>query len=109
MCRSAARYGLPKAVRPGIMLDSRPGEAQFPTSPALNGNLMILADINVYGQTLAWGDLGIIGLLVLLEGALSIDNAWVLGLLAKRLPKEQQKKALTYGLIGAFVFRFIAV
>ena len=70
---------------------------------------MILADIDVYGQTLAWGDLGIIGLLVLLEGALSIDNALVLGLLAKRLPKEQQKKALTYGLVGAFVFRFIAV
>jgi YkoY family integral membrane protein len=47
--------------------------------------------------------------LVLLEGALSIDNALVLGLLAKRLPKEQQKKALTYGLVGAFAFRFIAV
>lgn len=70
---------------------------------------MILADLNLYGQTIAWGDLGIVGLLVLLEGALSIDNALVLGLLAKRLPKEQQKKALTYGLVGAFVFRFIAV
>lgn len=70
---------------------------------------MILADLAIYGQTAAWGDLGIIGLLVLLEGALSIDNALVLGLLAKRLPKEQQKKALTYGLIGAFAFRFMAV
>jgi YkoY family integral membrane protein len=70
---------------------------------------MILADLNLYGQTVAWGDLAIVGLLVLLEGALSIDNALVLGLLAKRLPKEQQKKALTYGLIGAFAFRFIAV
>lgn len=70
---------------------------------------MILADLAFYGQTAAWGDLGIIGLLVLLEGALSIDNALVLGLLAKRLPKEQQKKALTYGLIGAFAFRFMAV
>jgi YkoY family integral membrane protein len=70
---------------------------------------MILADVNLYGQTLAWGDLAIVGLLVLLEGALSIDNALVLGLLAKRLPKEQQKKALTYGLVGAFAFRFIAV
>jgi YkoY family integral membrane protein len=29
--------------------------------------------------------------------------------LAKRLPQEQQRKALTYGLVGAFVFRFIAV
>ncbi len=69
----------------------------------------MLAAIEFFGQTLDWGDLGMIGLLVLLEGALSIDNALVLGLLAKRLPKEQQRKALTYGLIGAFVFRFIAV
>jgi YkoY family integral membrane protein len=69
----------------------------------------MLAAIDIYGQTLDWSDLGMIGLLVLLEGALSIDNALVLGLLAKRLPKEQQRKALTYGLIGAFVFRFIAV
>ena len=63
----------------------------------------------VWGQEVGWGDLGIVGLLVLLEGVLSIDNALVLGLLAKRLPKQQQSKALTYGLIGAFVFRFIAI
>src|SRR5690349_16706613 len=69
----------------------------------------MIASLELFGQTLDWGDLGIIGLLVLLEGALSIDNALVLGLLAKRLPKEQQRKALTYGLVGAFVFRFIAV
>ena len=69
----------------------------------------MLAVIEFFGQTLDWSDLGMIGLLVLLEGALSIDNALVLGLLAKRLPKDQQRKALTYGLIGAFVFRFIAV
>ncbi|MGL4514198.1 MAG: TerC family protein [Lacipirellulaceae bacterium] len=61
------------------------------------------------GQDMAWGDLGVVGLLVLLEGVLSIDNALVLGILAKRLPKEQRSKALTYGLVGAFVFRFIAV
>src|SRR5947208_7023418 len=45
----------------------------------------------------------------MLEGVLSIDNALVLALLAKRLPKSQQAKALTYGLLGAFVFRFIAI
>jgi YkoY family integral membrane protein len=33
----------------------------------------------------------------------------VLGLLAKRLPKNEQPKALLYGLAGAFIFRFIAV
>ncbi len=54
-------------------------------------------------------DLGIILFLVFLEGVLSIDNAVVLALLARTLPKEQQKKALTYGLIGAYVFRFAAI
>lgn len=63
----------------------------------------------ILGQEFAWADIFTIGLLVLLEGALSIDNALVLGLLAKRLPKEQRSRALTYGLVGAFAFRFIAV
>ena len=63
----------------------------------------------VYGQTFSYQDFGVIALLILLEGVLSIDNALVLALLAKRLPKSQQAKALTYGLIGAFVFRFIAI
>lgn len=49
------------------------------------------------------------GLLVFLEGILSIDNALVLALLARHLPKEQQKKALTYGLFGAVFFRLIAL
>src|SRR3954469_18906825 len=63
----------------------------------------------MFGQTFDPHDLVIIGLLIVLEGVLSIDNALVLGLLAKRLPKHQQSHALTYGLIGAFVFRFIAI
>ncbi len=61
------------------------------------------------GQTFAMPDLATIGLLVLLEGVLSIDNALVLGLLAKRVPKPLRKRALTYGLVGAFVFRFLAI
>jgi YkoY family integral membrane protein len=40
---------------------------------------------------------------------LSIDNALVLGLLARKLPKSQQRRALTYGLVGAFVFRVISI
>jgi YkoY family integral membrane protein len=60
-------------------------------------------------QTLGAQDLAVVALLVLLEGMLSIDNALVLGLLAKRLPKNEQGKALWYGLAGAFVFRFLAV
>jgi YkoY family integral membrane protein len=63
----------------------------------------------MFGQTFDLHDLVIIGLLVVLEGVLSIDNALVLGLLAKRLPKRLQGKALTYGLIGAFVFRVVAI
>jgi YkoY family integral membrane protein len=69
----------------------------------------LLFDIPTFGQTFDVHDLAIIGLLVVLEGVLSIDNALVLGILAKRLPKDLQKKALTYGLIGAFVFRLIAI
>jgi YkoY family integral membrane protein len=62
-----------------------------------------------FQQTFEFNDLAIVGLLVVLEGVLSIDNALVLGLLAKRLPKRQQKRALMYGLLGAFLFRFIAI
>lgn len=69
----------------------------------------MLAELTFLGQEFAWRDLFIVGLLVVLEGALSIDNALVLGLLAKPLPKKLQKRALTYGLVGAFGFRFIAV
>lgn len=68
-----------------------------------------LGAITIYGQVFEATDLTIIALLIVLEGILSIDNALVLGLLAKRLPKHQQKKALMYGLIGAFVFRVIAI
>lgn len=62
-----------------------------------------------FNQHFAWQDMAVVGLLVVLEGVLSIDNALVLGLLAKRLPKEQRSRALSYGIIGAFVFRLIAV
>ena len=62
-----------------------------------------------FGQTLEWFDLVTVGLLIILEGVLSIDNALVLGLLAKRLPAHQRKRALTYGLVGAFVFRAVAI
>ncbi len=47
--------------------------------------------------------------LALLEGILSVDNALVLAILVKDLDKEKQKKALTLGIWGAFVFRFIAI
>jgi YkoY family integral membrane protein len=45
----------------------------------------------------------------LLEVILSIDNAAVLATMVRRLPKHQQKRALTYGLVGAYVFRGLAL
>lgn len=65
--------------------------------------------VNILGQNVESSDLLVIGLLIILEGLLSIDNALVLGMLVKRLPKHQRAKALSYGLIGAFVFRCIAI
>ena len=47
--------------------------------------------------------------LIFLEGLLAADNAVVMAVMVKHLPKEQQKKALFYGLFGAFIFRFIAL
>ncbi|HLQ96124.1 MAG TPA: TerC family protein [Pseudogracilibacillus sp.] len=44
--------------------------------------------------------------LVGLEGLLAADNALVLAVMVKHLPKEKRKKALFYGLMGAFVLRF---
>jgi YkoY family integral membrane protein len=53
----------------------------------------------------AWVLLVLIGL----EGLLAADNAVVMAVMVKHLPKEQQKKALFYGLAGAFIFRFAAL
>lgn len=53
----------------------------------------------------AWALLILIGL----EGLLSADNALVLAVIAKHLPEEQKKKAINYGIILAFVFRFGAL
>lgn len=47
--------------------------------------------------------------IILLEVILSIDNAAVLATMVKSLPKTQQKKALTYGIIGAYLFRGLAL
>ena len=50
-----------------------------------------------------------IAMLAVLEGILSVDNSLVLAILVRTLPKKQQKKALTYGIVGAFVFRLLAL
>jgi YkoY family integral membrane protein len=53
-------------------------------------------------------DLLTVLLLVLLEGLLSADNAMVLAVLVLGLPKQDQGKALRYGILGAFGFRAVA-
>ncbi|HPZ08760.1 MAG TPA: tellurium resistance protein TerC [Candidatus Eremiobacteraeota bacterium] len=47
--------------------------------------------------------------LALLEGVLSVDNALVLAVMVKDLPAKARRKALTYGMWGAFIFRLLAV
>lgn len=53
----------------------------------------------------AWALLILIGL----EGLLSADNALVLAVIAKHLPEEQKKRAINYGILLAFIFRFAAL
>ncbi len=50
-----------------------------------------------------------IGVLVFLEGLLSADNALVLALMVRHLPKREQRRVLQYGIWGAVAFRFVAV
>ena len=47
--------------------------------------------------------------LILIEGLLSVDNALGIAAMASHLPKHQQKAALRWGLIGAYLFRGIAL
>jgi YkoY family integral membrane protein len=61
---------------------------------------------NVVFDPTSWG---VIGTLVILEGLLSADNALVLAVMVKHLPKQQRKKALFYGIFGAYFFRFVVI
>ncbi|WP_251552370.1 TerC family protein [Neobacillus muris] len=67
-------------------------------------------DWQMWGEVLtdpvSWG---LIGTLIVLEGLLSADNALVLAVMVKHLPPDKRKKALFYGLLGAYIFRFIAI
>jgi YkoY family integral membrane protein len=60
-------------------------------------------------QTFQTGDIASVAALVLLEGLLSADNALVLAIMVRHLPKKLQQRALLYGLGGAFAFRLIAI
>ncbi len=60
-------------------------------------------------QVFETSDIGKIGFLVVLEALLSADNALILAIMVRHLPKDLQKKALFYGMAGAFVFRLGAI
>lgn len=62
--------------------------------------------IELFTNPVNWG---LIGTLVVMEGLLSADNAIALAVQVKHLPDKQRKKALMYGLWGAYLFRFIAI
>jgi YkoY family integral membrane protein len=47
--------------------------------------------------------------LVFLEGLLSADNALVMAMMVRQLPRAEQKRVLRYGMYGAFAFRLVAV
>lgn len=60
-------------------------------------------------QSFIASDLGTVAFLILLEALLSADNALVLAIMVRHLPKDQQKNALLYGMGGAFVLRTLAI
>ncbi|MFD0824246.1 TerC family protein [Neobacillus sp. M.A.Huq-85] len=68
--------------------------------------LSLEAAAKIISDPASWG---VIGTLVVLEGLLSADNAIVLAVMVKHLPKNQRKKALFYGIFGAYFFRIFAI
>jgi YkoY family integral membrane protein len=53
--------------------------------------------------------LAVVGNLILIESLLSVDNAAVLATMVMDLPSQQRKKALRYGIFGAYIFRGLAL
>ena len=47
--------------------------------------------------------------LIIIEGLLSVDNALAIAAMASHLPEPQKRKALRWGIIGAYGFRGIAL
>ena len=59
-------------------------------------------------STVQGEDFVIIALLVVLEGLLSADNALVMAVMVLGLPVREHRRALSYGLVGAFALRAVA-
>lgn len=64
--------------------------------------------MDLFGTDFQAGLLIILNLIVI-ESLLSVDNAAVLATMVMDLPKDDRKKALRYGIIGAYVFRGICL
>lgn len=69
----------------------------------------LLVQLSSEFQALSGADGLAVATLAILEGILSIDNSLVLAILVRTLPKAKQKKALLYGIFGAFFFRIVAL
>ena len=69
----------------------------------------ILMQLTLEFQSLSGADGLAVLTLAVLEGILSVDNSLVLAILVRTLPQEQRKKALMYGIFGAFFFRVVAL
>lgn len=63
----------------------------------------------VFGYAFEPAHVGIFFTLILLEGVLSFDNAAIIAAMVRKLPTEQRRKAVFYGLAGAYVFRTAAI
>ncbi|MEO0853551.1 MAG: DUF475 domain-containing protein [Cyanobacteria bacterium J06648_11] len=69
--------------------------------------LTVLSDIL---RSLEWSDLLVVAALVVLEAALSADNAVALAALVKHLPEQEQRdRALRWGIFGAYGFRILII
>ncbi len=66
--------------------------------------------LNQILRSLEWSDLLIIAALVVLEAALSADNAVALAALVRHLPTEDERqRALRWGIVGAYGFRIAVI
>lgn len=69
---------------------------------------MFAAEINeIIAQPVS--SLAIVLNLILIESLLSLDNATVLAIMVRPLKEEERNKALKYGIIGAYIFRGLAL
>jgi len=55
------------------------------------------------------GSLAVIGNLILIESLLSVDNAAVIATMVLDLSGTQRKRALSYGIVGAYIFRGVCL